>query len=576
MFILGIINKIPVEKLEDKRYSFKSFIYVLAICTFEMFLLYTLLPILFEENDDVGMMNIVSGAYNNRPSEYMLFSNILIGKLLKYLFTIIPTINWYTWYLIVSILISYTGIQYSFNKIKAKPIIKIIRHFLILSILLFSLIALQFTRVAAIALTAGMLLLFTSNKKEYIQIGFGILLIILGTMIRKEVLYMYILLSLPFIIYFAINNKTFKIINIIIAILLSFTVIWHDNLSYEQNTELNEYREFNKLRAKITTIDHHSFNYINKKQITESIGWTKNDFYLATIFNLDIGHPKFTKKNLKIITANNETFFDKTLSINIIKQLKPTLSRFFEFLNKKYIYIYYCFIFLLFFSKKIKELVILFIYLLYVFLISFILFYYLDGSLHYRVLFGLTFPVFLLSIYYFNFISLGFFKIKIPNFITVNIIKPLLLIIAILSVILPTIACYNGSSLHVYSQREKLKQRAEWLNRQNNEFYVSWLDFGNYNLFSPPTKMKNLYSLGWYAGSPSNKEIIKNYTKKKNLGVYNILDKDIIWYFDSRGFNNYVKEFYLSNYKNCKIQESKHIISTNDTISRIVFFIPSQ
>ena len=54
----------------------------------------------FESNDDIGMAHIVSGVTTGTPSAELIFSNILIGSVLKFLYGLTDRVNWYTLYLL--------------------------------------------------------------------------------------------------------------------------------------------------------------------------------------------------------------------------------------------------------------------------------------------------------------------------------------------------------------------------------------------------------------------------------------------------------------------------------------------
>ncbi len=64
-------------------------------------------------NDDPGMLMIVSGQYSGSPDPHIIFSNIILGKLLAYLFTLNMFINWYTIFHFVILYISLSVISFS-------------------------------------------------------------------------------------------------------------------------------------------------------------------------------------------------------------------------------------------------------------------------------------------------------------------------------------------------------------------------------------------------------------------------------------------------------------------------------
>ena len=90
-------------------------------------------------------------------------------------------------------------------------------------------------------------------------------------------------------------------------------------------------------------------------------------------------------------------------------------------------------------------------------------------------------------------------------------------------------------------------------------FYVSWVVQQYYPIFDVPLNNSKAYRLGWGAGSPANKDKIERYTGNRNLGVYTIFNKDIVWYFENdvyfKMFGRMVYEFYLSNYPQCSFKE---------------------
>ena len=65
-----------------------------CIINFAFMVLFLLLGPVFEENDDVGIERIASGFFDE-PSSFLVFSNIILGKVLSTLYKFIPSIKWY-------------------------------------------------------------------------------------------------------------------------------------------------------------------------------------------------------------------------------------------------------------------------------------------------------------------------------------------------------------------------------------------------------------------------------------------------------------------------------------------------
>ena len=56
----------------------------------------SVLPMGFEENDDIIMAMIANGSYSGVPDGHLFYINILYGNVLAWLYTLIPSIEWYT------------------------------------------------------------------------------------------------------------------------------------------------------------------------------------------------------------------------------------------------------------------------------------------------------------------------------------------------------------------------------------------------------------------------------------------------------------------------------------------------
>ena len=60
----------------------------------------------FGTNDDVGMSQIANGGFTGAPSEHLIFINAVLGFALKFLYTIIPSIQWYSVLMVGSLVFS--------------------------------------------------------------------------------------------------------------------------------------------------------------------------------------------------------------------------------------------------------------------------------------------------------------------------------------------------------------------------------------------------------------------------------------------------------------------------------------
>ena len=69
----------------------------------------------YEENDDNALSNIVSGAYGEVSSR-MVFTNIILGKILSILISTLPMVKWYVLILYLIIFSSFCVLTYVLKK----------------------------------------------------------------------------------------------------------------------------------------------------------------------------------------------------------------------------------------------------------------------------------------------------------------------------------------------------------------------------------------------------------------------------------------------------------------------------
>lgn len=60
----------------------------------------------FGKNDDVGISQIANGGFSGKPSEHVVFVNALLGFVLKWLYTVTQTVQWYPVLIICSLVFS--------------------------------------------------------------------------------------------------------------------------------------------------------------------------------------------------------------------------------------------------------------------------------------------------------------------------------------------------------------------------------------------------------------------------------------------------------------------------------------
>ena len=139
---------------KDKLTNNKFIVSLLINLTF-LFLALLFCDMKYEVSDDFIMDAILSGALGHNYNEHLLFSNILYGYLLKFLYSITEKISWYFVFQVVICFVSLTSLCYIVLK-RNNSLIGLI--FCLIFVSFFSddlYILVQFTKTATVATCAG-------------------------------------------------------------------------------------------------------------------------------------------------------------------------------------------------------------------------------------------------------------------------------------------------------------------------------------------------------------------------------------------------------------------------------------
>jgi hypothetical protein len=231
----------------------KHSIWVLLTLTLAVFFfVHSAYDIRFETNDDPAMALIASGAYSGSLDNHLVFINMLYGSFLNALYFIMPNHEWHTLCFIGINILSITLIAWKIVGTSHSKLAKSVFLLFIYSALFNLTIQLQFTRTAAIAAVAGIILLSDENhKKRYL----GSLLFIVASLIRFEAAFLTLLIAGPIFLqdYIQIRkirlNKSISILILTVAISIGCKAI--DYAYYQQSPEWSYFSKYNAARGEI-------------------------------------------------------------------------------------------------------------------------------------------------------------------------------------------------------------------------------------------------------------------------------------------------------------------------------------
>ena len=239
----------------------------------------------YETNDGAAIMRIAAGHVTGQPSEYLIFTNVLIGKALVWLYTWHNDVNWYSCYLYAAHFLAMGLLLHVLLRRGS------ITTGLALYLILFTtfelrfLLLLQFTTTSAAVGTSGVLALASSRgpggRKHAVLILAGICCVVLSAMIRIEVFYLLMLGAASFALVDLCKTRSARFLVCLgLAGGVSFGTYLCHWWYYAQNQEWRGFQRYSQVRGRV-----HGFTRLAYTQETaelyHNLGWSAND---ATAF----------------------------------------------------------------------------------------------------------------------------------------------------------------------------------------------------------------------------------------------------------------------------------------------------
>ncbi len=342
-------------------------------------LLMLLQKISFYQIDDRLMMEMAHSFQTNSHSEHIMFININFGYVLKFLYHIAPTVNWFAIMYIVVVNIAFVPLyrisQNYPNQLVFAGMIAVLQ----ISVFVF----LTFTFLSFICATTAILWSLEHvkhlHKKNIKHLFFSFLLLCLGFGMRSGNTFLCVLMVFLPLYFFAVTEKRNS--PLVIAILFITTITANYGMvafqkEYKKSIpEATYFNQFQEYRAVVS--DDLSLNYEKNKEIFDSVGITENDIHLYKNWKY-ADKNVFSNKNLGEI-VKTQTFWDK-YTLNVLE---------FPF-NSRVILVILIYIFLatgwiLLFPNRRKE-----IFVFSLFVLGAILFLHIRRRAPFRVVFPIT------------------------------------------------------------------------------------------------------------------------------------------------------------------------------------------
>lgn len=356
-----------------------------------------ILPLRFEENDDIVMLLFASGKYTGTPEPYLVFINYIYGLFLSFLYTLTGKIEWYTILFAIIHVFSLTVIVWCITKKDIKSIYKVLFVIIFYVIEIRIILLFQFTTTAAIGSLAGVALII--NEKHYQKI-FGIIFLIISSLIRIEACFLVLLVVSPVFIPLFFKNKRIIFNKTGVYLFISVTSMlfckYIDYRIVNKDVDWSYYNEYNKLRGQIN-------DNPNADSIIDNLplGISKTDYQLVLNFLSDSKIIDLTKISLINDSIKKVGFTQK------IKNIYPSLRAYTLVLFLIIIIWFFIFFGTVERQNKIMQILSL---LIFVFSLCYISF---EGSLKYRIFITALLPFIFVMIVTFEKRDYKMFKVVI-------------------------------------------------------------------------------------------------------------------------------------------------------------------
>jgi hypothetical protein len=239
----------------------------------------------YETNDDLVMQLIASGFYTGHPDAHLVFSNILIGRVLRFFYGTWAGCNWYLIYLLVTHYAALTAFAFLVMTRRGGWLFTLIYAGFFLMVETHLLLHLQFTTTAFLAGTAGLLLLVDglapAHSIHWPRVMAGLALWSLMCLIREPVALFLAMAAGPFLLerFGWLGWRRLLGTGVVCAGIL---LVLHgiNRWAYQHDPAWAEYSEYNRMRGEIQ--DMTLAEYL--PQADTAVGWSRNDGWMFSEF----------------------------------------------------------------------------------------------------------------------------------------------------------------------------------------------------------------------------------------------------------------------------------------------------
>ncbi len=270
----------------------------------------------YQTNDDPQLAMIAAGkGIALQPDEHLIFSNVLVGQVLKWLYSVCPALPWYGIYLfaiqfVAEVAILYCAIARGYGRGRMSLYLM---YFAIVGV--FYLNNLQYTTTASLAGQAGALLCCLAfadrgaslDRKLIGRLAGGVALLALASLVRLECFYLVVLLAMPAVAWAIGWPPATRMLFPVaaagaICVAMVVALASYHTGYFARDPDWQAFLDYNKLRVKFNDYGWTTYN-ADTAPLFAAASWSENDHALIEHWFYD--HPAtYSAVNLQKILAS--------------------------------------------------------------------------------------------------------------------------------------------------------------------------------------------------------------------------------------------------------------------------------
>ncbi|MGE3316280.1 MAG: hypothetical protein AB7O26_14280, partial [Planctomycetaceae bacterium] len=278
----GTLPEADRRALADRPWIAAIVAFAVNVALFGSFLSFA--AICYESNDDTALMQIANGVETGRPSEYLVFTNILIGRALRWLYEHYPAANWYSLYLFSLHFAAMTSLLWCFLRLETVRIALCFYFLIFVGFEARMLMNFQFTSTAIMTGWAGAMLLLTAESRYRprsfpLAVPFGTLLLMASAAVREQAFILVVCLSTPLVLAAWLRRPSRRLILWSgIAIGFSLLLLMYHRWEYRRDPQWREFVAYNAMRGRMQDFPVVDFAD-NTRFFFRRVGWNDVDYY---------------------------------------------------------------------------------------------------------------------------------------------------------------------------------------------------------------------------------------------------------------------------------------------------------